>query len=74
MKRLLYMTEPELAKVMNNAATAVVRELPPKSLFVLLAFDDPKVAQYISNCQRADVIKALREAADRLEKKEDVER
>jgi hypothetical protein len=42
--------------------------------FVLLVFDfnQPGVANYVSNANRADMIKALRETADRLENKEDI--
>ena len=42
--------------------------------FALLIFPSgtPGITNYISSGQRHDVIKALREAADRLEKKEDI--
>lgn len=36
--------------------------------FVLLVFEEPGRANYISNCERRDTIKALREVADRLER------
>lgn len=72
------MTEPELAELMNAMACKIALvamtekvELPR---FVLLLFNDPHVAQYISNCNREDTIKALREAADRLERRQDVTR
>ena len=73
-KRFEDMTEPELAAVMTSAARAVTKILPPKSLFVLVCFDDPKVAQYISNAERKGIIASMRETADRLERKEDVTR
>jgi hypothetical protein len=77
-QRLEDMTEPELGSLMRQAARQVVRVADElgveKPLFVLLIFNDPEVAQYIANCDRADVVKALREAADRLEGKQDVVR
>lgn len=57
-KRLSDMTEPELRE----------------GLFVLVAFDDPGLAQYISNCDRDNMVRSLRECADRLEAREDVTR
>ena len=41
--------------------------------FVLLAFGigQPGISNYVSNCDRASMIEALRETADRLEKKQD---
>jgi hypothetical protein len=69
------MTEPELARVMRDAADRVVSRLPPRTLFVLLAFEaEPGVAQYISNAKREGIIATLRETADRLERREMVER
>ncbi len=84
------MTEPELASLMRDCAKAIDQELwlaavtkygtteanskSTRPKFALLVFDDPKVAQYISSCQREDMIKALRESADRMEKRQDVAR
>jgi len=51
-----------------------VKELLPKDLgFTILVFpfNEPGVSNYISNANRSDMIKALRETAERLEKKED---
>lgn len=72
------LTEPELAELMQLLAnqvkgTCVARKVEPP-LFALLLFNDPKVAQYIANCEREDVIQAMRECADRLELKQDVPR
>jgi hypothetical protein len=77
-KRLEDMTEPEIRELMTTmgqqiTATAAVMGCE-KPLFALILFNDPKVGQYIANCQRADVIKALRECADRLEHRQDVTR
>lgn len=78
MKRLENMTEPELRDLLN----AMGRKLEAvasnhgveKPLFALVLFNDPKVGQYICNCNRSDTIKALRETADRLESRQDVPR
>jgi hypothetical protein len=43
-------------------------------MFVLVLFNDPKVAQYVSNCTRESMIEAMRETADRLERNLDVKR
>lgn len=42
--------------------------------FALLVFEfhKPGIGNYISNAKRADMVKALRETADRLEKKQDI--
>jgi len=79
MKRLEDMTEPELRDLMNTMGRAIecvaVDEFGvEKPLFALLLFNDPKVAQWMSNCQRGDVIAAMRETADRLERNQDVTR
>src|SRR4051812_12468504 len=73
MKKLRDMTEPELKVLMNLLASWIgsvceAHEVETP-LFALLLFNDPQVAQYICNCNRADVIHALRETADRLEKR-----
>lgn len=78
MRRFEDMTEPELRDLLN----ALARELEATAKahgverphFCLLVFDDPKVAQYVANCRREDVIDAMRECADRLEGRQDVER
>lgn len=80
MKRLEQMTEPELANVMKKCARAVEHVLGEylpdavRAQFVLVVFDDPKVAQYVATCERSSVIEAMRETADRLEAKQDVAR
>ena len=74
------MTEPELQAYFQLLGEATESVLPPgpsrhdKALFVLVVFDDPGLAQYVSNAEREDVIKALREMADRLERRQDVPR
>ena len=77
-KKFENMTEVELSAVLKSCANAVKGSCSfhcvEKPKFVLLLFNDPHAAQYISDCERADTILALREAADRLEQRQDVER
>ncbi len=77
-KKLADMTEPELQNLMRCLAIGidiVTQELGvEKAHFALLLFNDPKVAQYVCNCKREDMVAALREAAYRLENREDVPR
>lgn len=40
--------------------------------FILFEFNEPGISNYISNADRSDMIKTLRETADRLEKNQDV--
>jgi hypothetical protein len=78
MRRLEYMTEPELRELMNTMGGGIdfmAQELGvEKPLFVLLLFNDPKIAQFMSSCDRSTMVEALRETADRLERKETVDR
>ena len=63
----------------QKLARMIDRELNPPKIhtpatgFVLLTFgfDAPGIANYVSNGTRADIIIAMRECADRLEKKQD---
>jgi hypothetical protein len=72
------MTEPELADLMRGfarAVTVVATSLDlERPVFVLLVFNDPAAAQYISNGERADVVRALRTAAARLESRDVIPR
>ena len=82
MKLIRDMTEPELRAYFRELAGAIESVLPPgpsangKCLFCLLVADstEPGIAQYVSNVQRADMMKMLRETADRLEGREDIPR
>lgn len=73
-----YMTEPELGETMTAFAKAIVDTAEKmgveKPHFTLVVFNDPEIAQYASNCRREDIIKAMRETADRLEKNQDLVR
>ena len=76
------MTEPELRDYFSALARKVEAELPPgpsargTCLFALIVADtmSPGVGQYVSNVQRADMIRLLRETADRLQGREDIPR
>lgn len=78
MKKLEHMTEPELQELMSLVCYATERaaniQSVEKPLFCVVLFNDPAAAQYAGNCRRDDMVKALCEAADRLEKREDVTR
>ena len=80
MKLIRDMTEPELAELFTHLARTVEAELPPgpskkgKCLFALLVFDESTIGQYVSNANRSDIIKTLRETADRLERRQTIER
>ena len=74
------MTEPELKRMFSGMAAMLEEVLPagpsPKgcALFTLLVFDEPGLTQYVSNCDRSTMVRALREAADRLERQEVIPR
>jgi hypothetical protein len=61
----------ELAKGLKETCTIQNVEAP---FFALVVFNDPRIGQYISNCDRPSMIQALRETADRIERKQDVHR
>jgi hypothetical protein len=82
MKLIRDMTEPELRDYFNRLARMVEDALPAgpsakgKCLFALIVADsvEPGVGQYVSNVNRADMVRLLRETADRLERREDLPR
>ena len=80
MRSLRDMTEPQIREYMARLAGATESVLPAgpsakgRALFVLLVFDDPGIAQYVSNCDRSNIVQALRETADRLERRQDIPR
>lgn len=77
-QRLEDMTEAELRPLLDTMGKTLelvaAKFGVERPYFALLLFNDPKVAQYVCNCRRADVIQAMRECADRLESREDVPR
>ena len=82
MKLICDMDEFELRDFFSGIARNLEGQLPPgpsargKCLFFLIVSDqiEPGISQYVSNVQRADAIKMLRETADRLDSREDVTR
>lgn len=78
MKRLEDMTEPELRHVCNTIARGIEETAQQlgmeRPLFALVLFNDPKVGQYVCNCERATMIEALKETVARLARREDVGR
>jgi hypothetical protein len=72
------MTEPELCRLCNRLGKEIesicLREKVEKPMFALMLFNDPKVGQYVSNCDRESMIETLRETLLRLERSEDVPR
>lgn len=71
-RKLQDMTEPELRELMDGYHDALKAEAIVKRVdrpqYVLLVFNDPEIAQYIATVNRSDAIKALREAANRIER------
>ena len=65
------MTKKFTAEGMQAALTALTEVWPKMFICLLVAPHEPGIANYISNGAREDVIKALRETADRLEKNQD---
>jgi hypothetical protein len=74
MKPIEDMTEPELRELMTGIANAVKARLPRRSQFTVLVWGQDRIAQYISNCVREDMVKTLSETAERLRRREDVTR
>lgn len=82
MKLIRDMTEPELRAYFRGLARMVEDALPPgpsargKALFALVVADsiEPGIGQYVGNVVRADMIRLLRETADRLEQRQDIPR
>lgn len=74
------MTEPELHEYFKFVAHHLEEVLPGgpgrngEALFVLLVLNESSIAQYVSNAVRSDIIKFMRETADRLEARDDVSR
>lgn len=78
-RKLADMTEPELRLLLNQTAWRVKDSLPAGAMFVVLVFeqftlDDGGVTQYVGNCDRSTMAKALRETADRFDRREDIPR
>jgi hypothetical protein len=75
--RLEDMTEPELRAYTKKLMNMIDDRLPEGAGFVLLFFPggtNHNIWQYASNCERSDMIPALRTTADRLERGQHVPR
>ena len=62
-----------LAEVLDQALPNAYGEHMGFALLIF-RFDGPGPADYVSNAERVDMIKALRETADRLEAGQDIPR
>lgn len=60
-------------ELMTKMGAEIEAQLPKEFGFALIVFPfyGPGTSNYISNAQRCDMIKALRETADRIEKNQD---
>ena len=57
---------------MRNLANKIKKEIPGLGFGVLVfQFNKPSLSNYISNAQRADMIKAMKETIERLENNQD---
>lgn len=74
MKQIRDMDEPTLKEYFTLLADATESVLPPGTLFALLVFDESCIGQYVSNAKRPEMIRVLRETADRIEANQDVRR
>jgi hypothetical protein len=63
--------------LLRGIATAIEQTLYEKLgkmgfALVIFEFYEPGIGHYVSNAKREDIVKALRELAGRLEKKQDI--
>lgn len=67
-------TQQQIEQKMQSLARVIAGSIPQGCGFALLvfAFEGPE-ASYVSNANRSDMIRALRECADRLEARQDHE-
>lgn len=67
-------TQADLEQRMRDLAQYIDENTGPRASFTLIIWpeDAAKLTNYISNADRADVIQALRETADRLETRADM--
>lgn len=59
----------DLMRHLGQAVDYTMKDNVGRKGFVLLVFNfhEPGIANYVSNCNREDAIKTLRETADKLE-------
>lgn len=75
-KQLEDMTEPELKALTTDILDSVGRRLPDETAYAVIFWPmgEHTLGHYGSNCERKGMIAALREVADRLERRQDVTR
>jgi len=63
----------KIEQELRRQAIFITRDFPGLG-FALIVFEHykPGISNYISNSNREDMVKALRETADRLEKNQDI--
>lgn len=60
-------------EMMRDVGNALSKTFPMMGFaFILFEFGEPGIGNYISNGCREDMIKALRETADRIENNQDI--
>lgn len=67
--------EHEMRRLAKYVEKTLKRMYGIKMGFALITFpfgSDDRTSDYIGNCDRTSMIKALRETADRLERKQDI--
>ena len=75
MRRMRDMTEPELREYFNLLMAATQSLMPPDVLgFMIVCFQSDKITQYAASIEPEGAAQALRELADRLERRETVKR
>lgn len=75
MRLMQDMTEPELRDYFNLLMSATKSIMPPDVLgFMIICFQEDKITQYASSIEPDGAVQALRELADRLERRETVKR
>ena len=76
LKALEDLTEPEMRELATRVLNAVQSRLPVNTGFAVLFWPhgEHRISQYGSNCRREDTVLALREVANRLERRQDVPR
>lgn len=73
--RLQDMTEPELAKFFNGLMAWLQSRKPSDVIgWMLIGFQDDGISQYVASIDPSTAPAALRELADRLERRETVTR
>lgn len=75
MKLMKDMTEVELKNYFNGLMDDISLSSPPDVTgFLIIQVVDHKISQYASSIHRQDAIGMLRELADRLERRDTIER